>query len=280
MKLTFPERLNNGTRKHRRYWDTYYRYTLNLFLEAGCQVRYVPEPPVGSGRYLVHLNDAPVMIDYWDLLDLDAGFEDYPVYFKFHYSKAHHDQFANVFPFPPISFYDWKNYRDLAQSANYSSQNNNILSRQHPHGNAQESRRKVQRELGNYFGNRVKTNRIDQNAFWKEVSHGLVSVCVPGYRNDMLDRGQWQYMALGGCTLAPPLLNVLPPFQPLVAGEHYVSCAPDYHDLIDRIHWCETNRSKCEAIGRNAKNLFESAGKPETVFAYIQSTMASIGVAQ
>jgi hypothetical protein len=98
----------------------------------------------------------------------------------------------------------------------------------------------------------------------------LVHVCVPGARNDILDRGQLQAMAFGCCTISPVLADCLAWNKELVPGVHYLSCANDYSDLIEKIEWCKSNRDKCIEIGQNAKILFQETSVPSKLLEWIK----------
>ena len=109
-------------------------------------------------------------------------------------------------------------------------------------------------------------NQID---YWMDINKCLVSVCVPGATNNMLDRGQWQYMAFGCCTISPILPELLPFDKKLIPDVHYIRCKDDYSDLLEKIEWCKQNREKCIEIGRNAKKLFLETSTPEKIVEWV-----------
>ena len=102
----------------------------------------------------------------------------------------------------------------------------------------------------------------------------LVSVCVPGQRKDILDRGQFQYMAFGACTISPKLNIMLPYMNVLIPGVHYVECKYDYSDLIEKIEWCRQNRAECIEIGQNVKKLFHAASTPYAIWTWMQRMLS------
>ena len=114
-------------------------------------------------------------------------------------------------------------------------------------------------------------NKItDQVTYWKKANNCLVSVHVPGARNDMLDRAQYQFMAFGVCTISPYLKDVLPHRAVFQPDYHYVECKPDYSDLIEKIEWCKKNRKKCIQIGKNAKDYFIAFCLPRVIVRWME----------
>jgi hypothetical protein len=142
---------------------------------------------------------------------------------------------------------------------------------QRPRGGAFERRNYVQKILKTRYGDSTKTEFVEnQCEFWEIINHCLVHVCVPGARNDILDRGQLQAMAFGCCAISPVLADCLAWNQELVPGVHYISCASDYSDLIEKIEWCKCNRDKCIEIGQNVKKLFNETSTPKKLLEWIE----------
>ena len=214
-----------------------------------------------------------MLIDFSDFPEVLPNCGDYPYYFKFHFSEDKHEQLDNVFPFAPISFDDWNQYVHLKGEICYSANNDTILNNQRPYAGARERSKKVQHMLTSHCRNNVDTSITSQESFWWKINNCLVSVCVPGARNDMLDRGQFQYMAFGCCTISPKLLTILPYYEKLVPGVHYIQCDDNYSDLIDKIEWCKENREACVKIGKNAKHLFKETSTPEQLWGIINETL-------
>jgi hypothetical protein len=140
---------------------------------------------------------------------------------------------------------------------------------QRPGGNATERRQLVHKILTAEYGQDAQINFITQEYYWARINDCLVHVFVPGARNDMLDRGHIQYLAFGCCTIAPPIVDELPYDGQLVPGVHYVACAPDYSDLLEKIEWCRENRGECVIIGNNARALFERTSTPHKLWSWI-----------
>jgi uncharacterized protein YifE (UPF0438 family) len=213
---------------------------------------------MGGMAFEVRIDDQAVLFHFtdWRNLPIIGEVSSYAACFKFHYDPS--ILYGNGWhPFSPISFLDWREYRRLRSLVRYNASGRFIGNRQIARGKALHRRTAVREALLNRYGKAVLSEEIEQRQFWQEINDLLVSVCVPGARNDILDRGQIQYMALGGCTISPKLAIDLPWAGILEPGRHYLECAADYHDLIPLVEWCENHREECAAIGANAKNLFE-----------------------
>ena len=131
-----------------------------------------------------------------------------------------------------------------------------------PRGNATERRKNVQLILRNKYGSFFTNEIIEESAFYLSVNDTLVSVCAPGNRNNMLDRGQLQFMAFGCCTISPNLLTTLSWDQQPIPDFHYIKCSDDYSDIIEKIEWVKKNPEMAIQIGLNAKELFSKTSLP------------------
>ncbi|PHN02213.1 hypothetical protein CRP01_33300 [Flavilitoribacter nigricans DSM 23189 = NBRC 102662] len=252
-----------------RYYRVYYGYVLDSlrYLKAG--VKFGPDSSIGDAKFVIRIANTEIVIDYSDHLTLAPQFEKYPWYFKFHYSEGYHEAHDNLFPFSPVSFYDWQQYHYLRQQIKYTANGEMILSRQYPHGNALHRRKQVQHLLKDRYGALAATERIEQVQFWKEISNSLVSVCVPGARNNILDRGHLQYLAFGACTISPKIITMLPGFRKLIPDVHYIQCSDDYSDLPEKIAHCRKDRKRCVEIGRNAQQLFLETSTPPELWKWV-----------
>lgn len=250
------------------YYNTHVMYFRNLldFLEIPYVLKGVIEK--GTTKFVVMIGDKKVLMDFSDHTDcLDS--DSFDAYFKYHYSYAKHAGYDKMYPFAPISFYDWPRYRDLSTKISYTGVSNTILNMQRPYAGALERRTQVQKMLKLRYGNEVIIPLTSQVNYWKKINNCLVHVFVPGARNDMVDRGHAQYMAFGCCTIAPPITDVFPYDGELIPGVHYVQCKPDYSDLIEKIEWCKNNRENCVEIGSNAKKLFERSCLPGRLWNWV-----------
>ena len=89
----------------------------------------------------------------------------------------------------------------------------------------------------------------------------------------MLDRAQGQYLGFGCCTISPKIVTILSWNKPLIPGEHYIECKPDYSDLIEKIEWVRNNQIEAIKIGANAKQLFRETCIPYRQFEWIKKCL-------
>jgi len=267
MIIYFPK--NTG----QRYYASHYSFFFNLlkFLILDIEL-YNPEPHTGN-NFIFRIDKKCILIDYGDHHLIAKDWQDFDIQFRFHYSKKAHGNLSGVFPLTPISFYDWNQYTNLQNEINYTCNTNKILNNQTPGAEATQRRIKVQQMLRHKYHANLDTNITNKETFWKKINQCLVSVCVPGARNDILDRGQFQYMAFGACTLSPKLNIIMPYMKKPESGIHYVECASDYSNLIEKIEWCKQNRTECIEIGQNAKRLFLEICIPSAIWRWMSIIM-------
>lgn len=255
-----------------RYYDTHYLFFFEIIKAVGVNLQYYDDMRKGNG-FGIRLHDKHILIDYGDHLMLPPDLSEFDIAFKYHYSKKHHSDISRLYPLTPVSFYDWKRYQELKKTICYGTNPTFILNKQKSGAAAKQRRNIVKRKIKERYGDKVDTNISSQEIFWKEINNCLVSVCVPGARNNILDRGQLQYMAFGACTISPELDIILPYWLKPEPNKHYIVCAEDYSDLIEKIEWCQDNFSECRDIGAAAKNLFEQSCTPERVWEWIMCCM-------
>lgn len=246
--------------KGQRYYKIHYQYVLDLFRYVGSKISFehLAEPSGTSFHCLI--GNKPVLFDFGD----SSNFQDsHHPQFKFHQVKEK----DNVFPFPPVSFYDWKFYSSLSystevKSATYKCNNDIILNNQKPYADATERRLQVQGILKSHYSDNVDFSITPQLEYFMKIQNCLVSIHVPGYCNNMLDRAQLQLMGFGCCTISPNLPELFPYYQKLKPDVHYIQCRSDYSDLVDKIEWCKKNRTICIEIGQKAKSFFKNYCMP------------------
>lgn len=228
-----------------------------------------------------------VGLDYNDLAELPPCAGEYDFWFKFHSTSAH-VPFNNVRAFPPISFHNWRQFREIRSSIRYLAlsdkilhvQKTKIVLRAAQWAEDLTRRRSLVRELlRETYGDHVDTEFTDQVAYWQKSSTCLVSVHVPGMWNNMLDRAQIQMMAFGTCTISPVLYTRLPNSQ-LVPGVHYVAVRDDYSDLLEKIEWCRKHRPECREIGAAASRLFDDNCTPEQIWSAFGRELAKVVIAR
>jgi len=221
-------------------------------------------------KFLMKFNNKKVVIDFSDNVAHMPDWEKFDAHFKFHYTRSIQGDCKTIYPFAPISFYDWEQYNKLQKVIHYSCNNNVVLNMQRPGGNALERRKKVRNILNNKYGkDAILQPKDTQEDYWKRINNCLVHVFVPGCRNNMIDRGHIQYLAFGCCTISPRITDELPYDGILIPGVHYIMCKDDYSDLLDCVTWVRNNRTRAREIGRNAKELFQKSCRPEKLWDWI-----------
>ena len=224
-----------------------------------------------------------VLVDVSDHFKIIDRMKDFEFYFKYHYSERHHDDitgkpkpmFSNHYPLTPISFLDWEQYYSLRKKIKYIANGKGIVrNNQIPKKRALERRQKVQDILRRYYPPSFLDFKIHkQSVFFTNINETFISVCVPGARETILDRGQLQYMGFGCPTISPHIDTMLNGFRKLNPSIHYIECKKDYSDLIEIIEWCKVHRKECIQIGKNAKALFEKTATPIALVQWIQKVI-------
>lgn len=265
VKVVMPEK----SQPRPEYYDKYVRYVTNILLANNVDIKY--EGIDNDARFIMIVNGDKVAIDYSDHPIIENSLLNCKGYFKFHCKKKH-TKIKNIFPFAPVSFYDWKRYNELKKEIKYTCNNDVVLNVQRPYGNAKERRRHVRGLLYIRYrasGKLIYSPYYHQEDYWKLINNCLVHVFVPGCYNNMLDRGHIQYLAFGCCTIAPRILDLLPWDKELIPGTHYIECKTDYSDVIEKVEWSKKHRDVCIEIGRNAQKLFEDSCTPEKLWQWI-----------
>lgn len=256
-----------------RYWKMHYAYVLNSLKAAGFEVRFKAGLEVAGSRFKVEVYGREIVIDFRDFFDVgDAVHSDLP-YFKFHRNAELRAKYKNVFPLGPISVDDWPTFLKIRSNGQYTAKGRTIMNNQRAYGDAVTRRKKVKTDLTRKFGGRLDARFHRQGEFWRRGLDCLVSVCVPGARNDILDRGQVQFMGLGICTISPELVCELPYEQMPQPGVHYITCDPGYRDLAEKIRWCEEHREECVEIGKAARELFDRCCLPKAKWEYVRQVL-------
>lgn len=292
MLVEFPS-VAGGLPRHsmfKRYYETYYRFFLKIFEYTGAAISYVNDTAVADGAFTSKIDKNTLIFDYSDHLRVVTTQNNLKC-FKCHYSegetffnhensidaKKKHTDYPLLFPFSPISFYDWQIFTHYRECIAYrtSPVSNLIVCRQLPYGNALTRRKHVQGILRKEYGDYVVTSIVSKENFWFEISSCMCAVFVPGSRNDMLDRGHIQYLAFGCCTISPPIINILPFNKKLIPDVHYLACKPDYSDLLDKIEFARTHIKLCKEIGSNAKKLFMETCIPYKLMEWVNACINS-----
>lgn len=264
-KITVP--YNKG----QRYYPIHYQYINDIFLSAGYELSFNDYEDL-----IVEINGKKIMFDYFDNINCLLGseqlkndrksiLEEVDKIFKFHYSPDinYGEEFNNkIISFTPISFYfRTQGYTIYKQ---YKGEGY-ITSRQIPYGNATKRRLRIQKILRDKY--KAKTNIISQQEWWNEIDKIKIPVFVGGYSNNILDRGQLQYMAFACPTISTELPESIAFNQKLIPNTHYIKCKDDYSDLEEIINYLNINKAK--EIGLNSRALFLETSTPSKLIEWI-----------
>lgn len=211
--------------------------------------------------------------DFNDLPQLPPAAGNYDVWYKTQTTSSH-VPYGNVQPFPPVTFSDWRRYRELEKTIRYSAASETILcvhnlristATEQWTDDLRRRRHLVSELLHCQYGDLVDDKFAGQVEYWSKASKSLVSVHVPGLWNNMLGSSQLQLFAFGVCTISPYIHTWVSDEGPPVPNEHYIVCRDDYSDLVERIEWCRSNKEDCRRIGVAAKLFFQSHCLPESI---------------
>ena len=263
MKILFPRDIGQ------KYYGAHYKFLLNILKFVDVDIELCDPEPRSVGGFVIVIDNKRILIDFWNFLESVEDSDNFDICFKYEYSSDYCAQHKNIYPMSKTSFHDWGDYFKLRKVIEYKCNTNIILNNQRPRHGALERRLKVRKMLQDKYGGLIDTEISNKIEFWMKINSCLVSVCVPGQRNDSLDRGQFQYMAFGACTVSPNLSMVLPYMEPLEPGVHYIKCADDYSDLIEKVEWCKEHRAQCVEIGNNAKKLFWETCIPSAIWEWM-----------
>lgn len=279
-EVTFPEYIKENS----SYYKTHTQFMIDYAKKAGITVSYM----IHNNRlwwlrgiFSMLINDTQCIIDYTDHTTIQKEYNPNIPYLKFHYDRELCKDRPNIYPLGPIIVHpdlsnDLSYFLELIEKDNYNPLESDVVQcKQRPYAGALERRTMVKQNLKERYGSNFDGELVDKKQFWDSQSHCLVAVCVPGARNDMLDRGQWEQMGLGVCTISPELNVTLPKFNTPLPGIHYIECKPDYSDLIDLIEWCKENRQICKDVGNRAKSLFISLYTPHKYWKWIDEIITS-----
>ena len=265
----------NPELQYHRYYNIHPDYICNLFKYSKTQIQFLDVNNFKFHNKVCiesYIDDKLVLFDFSDHTSLTYTLDqcsNYTAIFKFHYNELLHKDIKNMYTFSPVNFHNWDFYNDIKNAINYKA-DGLIINKQAPAGNAIARRNMVRELLIKTYKTKVDYAITNKELFFMAINNCLVSVCVPGARNDMLDRGQAQYMFLGACTISPRLITQLSYFTKLEPNVHYIECKPDYSDLIEKIEWCKLNAEKCIEIGNNARNVFLQTSTPEKQIEWIK----------
>jgi hypothetical protein len=261
MKVIFP------IKENQHYYDIHYKYVLNLFEYEKCDIE-LKHFNTESELYFRCIIDGIEVV--FDFADNGYGYQadDDQIVFRFHCYNSK----KNIIPFSPVSFYDWNQYLNLRKEINYIPfESDMIRNCQRPYGNSIVRRRSIQDKMYSKYCNRFDIEITGQVEYWKKINDCMIGFFIPGQNNNILDRGQFQYMAFGCCTMSPNLPEILPYNKNL--NERYLPLENDYSDVDDMIQYALYNRGELRHIGDKAKQLFEETSTPEKLIKWIKQNI-------
>lgn len=261
MAVFFPEK------SEQKYYDLHVQYLINIFKQQKQDVFFQPLEFINDTAFTMLLDDKACVVDFSDHGE-SVNESDLPI-FKYHCKTDK----PGIFPLPPISFHNWDIYDRLKEELEYTCNSDTILCNQVQYGNAKERREYIQELLKFKFPGLCDTEISDQETYWRKINNCLCHVFVPGQNNNMLDRGQLQFIAFGCCTISPELPERLPFNQRLVPDVHYIQCDNRYRELEEKINWLKANREQAQTVGRNAKQLFADYLTPAKVIEWMKTCL-------
>jgi len=248
---------------------------------ADWNVQLYDMPRRDKRGFIVKSNGVRILIDHGDLKTLAVDVDDFKLCFKYHWNEQHCSDRPNVHPWSPITFYNWFEFDELRRKFETDFMSHphprvRIAANQIPYAGARSRRLRVHDMLRREFGKRVDTKIKEQKTFWRHAYGAMCAVCVPGQRNDILDRGQLQLMAFGVPTVSPKLSTVLPDGVSPVPGRHYFQCRSDYSDLIDVVKYIDANPEHARRIGNAARSMFNRNCLPEILMFHFFSKLYAV----
>ncbi len=267
-KILFPKEENQ------KYYKIHYQYILNLFKRCGIDIEYTIIPEINETAFKCFIDGKEIIFDFADKgKSTQSVHNQYKYIFVFHYYLEECLPWNNFYPFVPVSFHDWNVYNELSMFQKITGCEK-ITCRQRPYGDAIQRRQIVQSFLADEFNGKFDNNIINQYEFLKEAHNDIISICVPGHHNNMIDRGQLQYIALGGITISPRIPEIFPYQKKLISNEHYIRCSDGYEDLIDIIKYYQENDfNTLLQISENCKSFFSKYCTPINLIKYIDEVI-------
>jgi hypothetical protein len=273
--LYFPQ-YDGGPKRH--YYDVYYMYIKNWAVDAGIKVIDLPRSrQVFCGARKAHFfsclyNNQQIIFDFSNHKPFQYDPQSGLPYFKFHYSYDFppHKQHKNVFPMIPQMMFRWEDFIGFRDNIQYRAIGDLVLNNQRPRAGALLRRTKAQKMLKDAYGKNVNTDYIDRNKWLLLHNDCLVSVAIPGAREDILDKGCVEEFGIGACVICPEITIVLPEYAILEKWRHYIPIKYDFSDLIEKVEWCKLHRNECVEVGRNCRKLFDGLFSPAAVWEWIE----------
>ena len=297
MNIKFPKKMKGQKwqKIYQRYYlnnnadDMHFPYVLNMLKYGGANVSFFDPTTSKNWKYIeslesttkfeIEVDGKSVLIDLADVQD-DARktlpiISNFDAVFVVHWFDEIHDGLNNVFALCPVNFANWELFEKLRKNINFTpTKNKLILNNQRPMGDRWR-REKTKTRIDKKYPSQSDTKfyKGKQEQFFMNLNDALVSVHIPGCRDDILDRGQTQMFGLGACTISPWMKEKFAWDAEVKAWGHYVPCEKDVSDVIDKIEWCIANPDKVKEIGDNAKKFFDDNIHPKKLVEWIEECL-------
>jgi hypothetical protein len=222
----------------------------------------------------VRVDGRPMVVDISDYHTLGpaAAAGNWP-WLRFCYTPMW-EPFTRVGSFPVTSFLDWDEYESLSRLPARIGDMIVYGQRTEYAGEVHEGkiarRTRVRELLVASFRDRLDDRWTSVPSFWARAASALATVCIGGTNNNNLDRGQWQLMGLGCCTVSPEIFTAPLGVRP-EAGVHYVRIRDDFSDLGAAIEGLIADPARAAAVGRAAAGFFRDRGVPGAIWAYAKA---------
>lgn len=257
--------------------DRYYMRWLLSTLRALPEVAVEVDPTLRMVAWCAHqfvVDGVEFVQDWGDWPEIPGEVRAHPRIVKTQY-LAWMKSYGNIRGVPQISFFDWAAFDQLAAEVRFRPEAGGPVLHIQDLAPARGPRRKKARDLLlRRYGGRLETRRQpSQEGYWRLAGACSASVHVGGSWLNMLDRAQWQMMALGVATVSPHLYTMVGAESP-VAGVHYVRCRDDLEDLPDVVDWCLGHPEELQRVGDEAAALFRRVGTPRCIWESIAGWLA------
>lgn len=263
-------------------WDLGYGREARAYVAATVKaagIRLVEDaglnrPPASWSAVEIAVDGEVIGLDYGDYAVPPPAAFHYPLWLRYTYTRLF-EPMGSIGSFPITSFLDWDEYERMTLSGpHYHATGDRIMygMRFDPHEPVlgKPARRGGARDiLAAAYPHHADLDRVELRAFWRNALDSLCAVCMPGANGHNLDRGHWQLMGLGVCTVSPEIWTAPLEDRP-IPGVHYVACRDDLTDLVERIEWVREHRAEAAAIGARAREFFRSHGTPKAIWRYVR----------
>lgn len=246
------------------YWDIHAKFNYNIFKsQENVELRDDPSLQHTSFGYEVRVDGKLILFDYFDRPEIPQyPSQKYHCIFKTHLHE--NKETFGIFPWSPVSFYEWRCFEDLSSSMIYDAFSQTFNMSQNIYGNAIERRKKARNiMLSSGFG--VDTGFGSQSEWFMKFRSQKAFIAVPGFDEHIMDRGVTQAMLLGFPVICPEIKELLPGNIRMIPGEDYVKVLPDFSDLLEVLR----NLPDLDVIQKSAKKKALSSLTNKALFEWL-----------